>query len=165
MFLQEIPEVGVPDLDHIDKINLTRRLWYRQTLREELRKRFRGEYLGNLMLKQTNEKSSYELKVGDIVLIENEDKKRAFWPLGRIVKLYPGKDNYARLVKVKTSNGEVLRPIQLLYPLEIQPESEVNSKRADAEPEKISTSLQELLKERITRSDRVIELPSRFRDF
>ncbi|GFS56875.1 hypothetical protein TNCV_2661011 [Trichonephila clavipes] len=100
-----------------------------------------------------------------IVLIENEDKKRAFWPLGRIVKLYPGKDNYVRLVKVKTSNEEVLRPIQRLYPLEIQPESEVSSKRADAEPEKISTSLQELLKERITRSVRVIKLPSIFRDF
>ncbi|GFY27140.1 uncharacterized protein TNCV_2067611 [Trichonephila clavipes] len=124
MFLQEIPEVGVPDLDHIDKISLTRRLRYQQKLREELRNRFRVEYLGNLMLKQTNEKSSYELKVGVIVLIENEDKKRAFWSLGRIVKLYPGKDNYVRLVKVKTSNGEVPRPIQRLYPLEIQPESE-----------------------------------------
>ncbi|GFY17784.1 integrase catalytic domain-containing protein [Trichonephila clavipes] len=51
MFLQEIPEVGVPDLDHIDKISLTRRLRYQQKLREELRKRFRVEYLGNLMLK------------------------------------------------------------------------------------------------------------------
>ncbi|GFS58391.1 integrase catalytic domain-containing protein [Trichonephila clavipes] len=119
MFLQEIPEVGVPDLDHIDKISLTRRLRYQQKVREELRKRFRVEYLGNLMLKQINEKSSYELKVGDIVLIENEDKKRAFWPLGRIVKLYPGKDNYVRLDKVKTLNGDVLRLIQRLYPLEI----------------------------------------------
>ncbi|GFT67843.1 DUF5641 domain-containing protein [Trichonephila clavipes] len=117
------------------------------------------------MLKRTNEKSSYELKVGDIVLIQNEDKKQAFWPLRRIVKLYPGKDNYVRLVKVMTSNGEVLRLIQRLCPLEIQAESEVSSKRADAEPEKISTSLQELLKKRITRSGRVIKLPSRFRDF
>ncbi|GFY35494.1 hypothetical protein TNCV_195971 [Trichonephila clavipes] len=78
MFLQEISEVGVPDLDHIDKISLTRRLRYQQKLREELRKHFRVEYLGNLMLKQTNEKSSYELKVRDMVLIEKEDKKRAF---------------------------------------------------------------------------------------
>ncbi|GFU38169.1 integrase catalytic domain-containing protein [Trichonephila clavipes] len=41
MFLQEIPEVDVPDLDHIDKISLTKKLRYQQKLREELRKHFR----------------------------------------------------------------------------------------------------------------------------
>ena len=165
MFLQEIPEVGVPDLDHIDKTNLSRRLRYQQRLREELRKRFRVEYLGNLMLKQTDKKSSYELKVGDIVLIENEDKKRTFWPLGRIVKLYPGKDNNVRLVKVKISNGEILRPIQRLYPLEIQSESERSPEKADIVQECIPTSSQEILKERVTRRGRVIKVPSRFKDF
>ncbi|XP_035218792.1 uncharacterized protein LOC118192023 [Stegodyphus dumicola] len=130
--LQEIPEVGVPVLDHIDKLNLIRRLWYQQRLREEFRKRFRVQYLGNIMIKQINKKLSYKFKVGDIVLIENEDKKRTFWPLGRIVKLYPGKDNNVILVKVKTWNGEILRP------LEIQQESEGSPEKADILNKKVS---------------------------
>ncbi|GFS30946.1 integrase catalytic domain-containing protein [Trichonephila inaurata madagascariensis] len=45
MFLQDIQTVGVPDLDNIDNINLTKRLGYQQRLRNDLRKRFRDEYL------------------------------------------------------------------------------------------------------------------------
>ncbi|GFU53595.1 hypothetical protein TNCV_3994711 [Trichonephila clavipes] len=79
MFLQDIPDADFPYLDHTDKINLTKRLRYQQKLRDDLRKRFRAEYLGNLGLKQTSQKSSYELKVGDSALIENEDKLRTFY--------------------------------------------------------------------------------------
>ena len=164
-FLQEILEVDVSDLDHIDKINLTRRLRYQQRLREELRKNFRVEYLGNPILKETDKKWSYNLKLGDIVLIENENKKRAFWPLGRIVKLYPGKDINVRLVIIKILNGEILRPIHYLYPLEIQPESEGSSEKADIEQENIPTSPQEIQKEKVTRTGRFIKVPSRFKYF
>ncbi|GFS50323.1 hypothetical protein TNIN_248741 [Trichonephila inaurata madagascariensis] len=79
MYLQDIPDAGFPYLDHVDKINLTKRLRYQQKLRDEKR----AEYLGNLGLKQTSVKSSYELKVGDSVLIKNEDKLRTFWFLRR----------------------------------------------------------------------------------
>ena len=44
-FLQNNQSVGVPDLDHLDEVNLTKRYKYQQRLREEMRKRFREEYL------------------------------------------------------------------------------------------------------------------------
>ena len=34
-----------------------------------------------------------ELKVGDVVIVMSTDTPRGKWPLGRIVKLLPGKDN------------------------------------------------------------------------
>lgn len=40
------------------------------------------------------------------------------WPLGRVVELLPGRDNVVRLVRLWISNGELLRPVQRLYPLE-----------------------------------------------
>ncbi|GFT90076.1 DUF5641 domain-containing protein, partial [Nephila pilipes] len=48
MFLQELKECGVPDLDHLESISLQKRFLYRAKLREDLRKRFQLEYLGHL---------------------------------------------------------------------------------------------------------------------
>ncbi|GFT86078.1 DUF5641 domain-containing protein [Trichonephila clavipes] len=56
---------------------------------------------------------------GDIVLIGTDDKKRLHWLLGRVLELFPGKDGIIRLVKLRTERGDMLRPIQRLYPLEV----------------------------------------------
>ncbi|KAG8185672.1 hypothetical protein JTE90_008942 [Oedothorax gibbosus] len=64
--------MGVPDLDNIDKVNLKRRLRYQQNIRDALRKRFRDEYLGQLIMRPTKNKAKQRVVVGDIVLIENE---------------------------------------------------------------------------------------------
>ncbi|GBM95034.1 hypothetical protein AVEN_212351-1 [Araneus ventricosus] len=46
MFLREIPESGVADIDPVDKEKLSKRAKYLQKIREQLRARFRIEYLG-----------------------------------------------------------------------------------------------------------------------
>ncbi|GFT83045.1 DUF5641 domain-containing protein [Nephila pilipes] len=51
-------------------------------------------------------------------------KKRLHWLLGRVLELFPGKDGIIRLVKLRTEKGNVLRPIQRLYPLELKPNYE-----------------------------------------
>ncbi|GFT83789.1 integrase catalytic domain-containing protein [Trichonephila clavipes] len=48
MFLQDISEVGVPELDQIDENELNKILVYRNRIQKDLRKRFRVEYLGQL---------------------------------------------------------------------------------------------------------------------
>ncbi|GBM50513.1 hypothetical protein AVEN_160737-1 [Araneus ventricosus] len=40
-------------------------------------------------------------------------------PLGKVVQLIEGKDGVVRLVKIRTKQGDLLRPIQRLYPLEV----------------------------------------------
>ncbi|GBO43064.1 hypothetical protein AVEN_56295-1, partial [Araneus ventricosus] len=54
MFLREVREVGIPDLDLLDNISLNKRFAYRQRLRQDLRKRFRSEYLGQLRQSERN---------------------------------------------------------------------------------------------------------------
>ncbi|XP_054717258.1 uncharacterized protein LOC129226652 [Uloborus diversus] len=49
MFLQDISQVGVPDLDHLDAVNLNKRHQFLQHLRQQFRKRFRDEYLSLLI--------------------------------------------------------------------------------------------------------------------
>ncbi|GFW43743.1 integrase catalytic domain-containing protein [Trichonephila clavipes] len=45
--------------------------------------------------------------------------KRLSWSLGQVIKLFKGKDNIKRVVKLCVENGEIIRPIQGTYPLEI----------------------------------------------
>ncbi|KAJ8875531.1 hypothetical protein PR048_023426 [Dryococelus australis] len=44
--------------------------------------------------------------------------REEFWPLAR-VEVYPGGDGNASITKVKTFSGELVRPVQRIYPLEI----------------------------------------------
>ena len=48
MFLQKIIQTGVPDLDLIDATRMKKRFAYRQKIPEDLKKRFRIEYLAQL---------------------------------------------------------------------------------------------------------------------
>ncbi|UYV67872.1 hypothetical protein LAZ67_5002317 [Cordylochernes scorpioides] len=84
----------------------------------ELKQRFLKEYLGALIQKSENI-DRRQLKVGDVVLIGQENLKRMFWPKGRIVNLIPGKDGIVRVAHVKTSTGTLIRALQRLHPLEI----------------------------------------------
>ncbi|GFT37481.1 integrase catalytic domain-containing protein [Trichonephila clavipes] len=77
MFLQEIKENGVPDLDLIDSQRMNRRFLYRQRIRQELRKRFRLEYLGQLKSFSKSRKEDV-IKEGDIVLIGDTNSKKEF---------------------------------------------------------------------------------------
>ena len=62
-------------------------------------------------------------KVGDVVVIHEDNVKRALWKLGRVVDLIKGKDGVIRGARVKTnsrySGGVIDRPLQKLFPLEM----------------------------------------------
>ncbi|GFV61668.1 uncharacterized protein K02A2.6 [Trichonephila clavipes] len=113
----DIPLNDVPDLDQIQKTNIVLRWRYIQKVRENLKQRFKREYLG--FLRSSVIKREDKINEGDIVLIGTNDKKRLHWLLGRVLELFPGKDGIIRLVKLRTERGDMLRPIQRLYPLEV----------------------------------------------
>lgn len=157
MFLQENRHNQVPDVDKLDT-NLSNRMKHLRDLREQLRKRFRIEYLGQLSRPQT--KKGYEpVREGDIMLIGQDNLKRMDWPLARVIEILPGRDGVVRVVKLKTADGELVRLIQWLYPLEMS--AAVNKSVADArqQEEEIVTPPREVR----TRSGRCIKAPDRLR--
>ncbi|GFY78489.1 integrase catalytic domain-containing protein [Trichonephila inaurata madagascariensis] len=81
--------------------------------------RFRIEYLGQLRDKRSVRKSR-PLTVGEVVVVENSLKNRTLWSLARVIQLIPGKDGHIRVARVKTETGELVRPVQRLYNLELQ---------------------------------------------
>ncbi|GFY49645.1 DUF5641 domain-containing protein [Trichonephila inaurata madagascariensis] len=110
MFIQETRTVKVPDLDNLDKINISERYQYQQTLRDNLRKRFRDEYL-SMLVQRPNRSEARQVKLGDIVIVGSNTKKRLDWPLGKIIGMFPGKDGCTRVVKLKTTGGEIVCPV------------------------------------------------------
>ena len=122
-FLHDMKEWKVTDIDCIDQKSLNRRVKYRLKLKKQLQERFRSEYLG-LLVEKSKSKNMYKIAIGDIVLV-GSDHKRIDWPLGQVIELLPGKDGNVRLVRVKTAQSVLLRPIQRLYPLEIRSYSDL----------------------------------------
>ncbi|GFT01922.1 DUF5641 domain-containing protein [Trichonephila clavipes] len=55
-----------------------------------------------------------------MVLIGNDNKKRLSWPIAKIIELIPGRDGEIRTVRLKTQHGAVIRPVQRIFPLEVQ---------------------------------------------
>ena len=66
-------------------------------------------------------------------IVRTDDRNRGKWPLAIVQQLYPGPDGLTRAVLLKTKNGEIERPVQHLYPLELH---------CDAEGEKIQENVQ-----------------------
>ncbi|KAG8185151.1 hypothetical protein JTE90_005130 [Oedothorax gibbosus] len=170
MFLKDIDEVGTPDLDMIESKNLDKRLRYRVNLREQLLRRFRIEYLGQLKM-QLPKLKSREIMLDEIVLIGSDNKKRCDCQLARVIELLPGKDGRTRLVRLKTQSGVLLRPIQRLYPLEVVDHQQiVEGKLPSVMPIKHDNCLEDtkssLMKvqqdeKRLSRYGRVIKVPDR----
>ncbi|GFT79992.1 DUF5641 domain-containing protein [Nephila pilipes] len=119
MFMRDLNECDVPDFDNLESTSLQKRHVYRLKLRNDLQKRFRLEYLGHLRQNTNKIKKADGIKVGEIILIEDKNLKRLYWPLGRVTEIFPGKDGITRLVKMKTTSGEKLRPVQRLYSFKI----------------------------------------------
>ncbi|XP_055942529.1 uncharacterized protein LOC129972416 [Argiope bruennichi] len=127
-FLRKRRENGIPDLDHLELSPEYFCKWrlYRCKLQEDLRNRFRLEYLWQLRQQTKKMIKTHDYKVGEVVIVEVTNQKRLNWPLGKITEIFPGKDGSVRLVKVKTKKGEFLRPVQRLYALEVQTPSVEN---------------------------------------
>ncbi|UYV67896.1 hypothetical protein LAZ67_5002443 [Cordylochernes scorpioides] len=120
MFLREPRAEGEIDLNEIS-CNFEKSYEKRKRLLKDFRKKFRSEYLG-LLVHHDNRKKQRQLKVGDIVLVEVENRKQINWPMGKITKVFPGTDNVRRLVEVKTKSGFMKRAVQRLFSLEVPSE-------------------------------------------
>ena len=89
-----------------------------QFLADQFWTRWVKEYLPNLQLRQKWLETKGNLQTDSIVLILDESLPRNNWPLGRVLKTFPGRDGLVRSVQVKTANNVLVRPINKLCLLE-----------------------------------------------
>lgn len=121
MFLTQNSSFDVTDLQSSEFSNFQRRVRYRQKILEDIRSRFRKEYLSQLVQKRPKGKTR-EYVIGEVVLVEDPNKKRVYWPLAKVIEVIMGKDGKVRTLKLKCNNSIIIRPVQRVFPLEIQPD-------------------------------------------
>ena len=94
-----------------------KRFEYIQSLVQQFWSRFQKEYLQTLMRRAKWRQRERQFKIGDIVLIVDENVSRGKWNLARVIEVFPGKDGVIRNVKLKTKSGEYKRSVQKCCPI------------------------------------------------
>ena len=74
-------------------------------------RRFLHEYLPELQRRNKWLHVAKNLKVGDLVLLVEENTPRGVWPMGLVQEVYEGGDGLVRSVKIKTKSTVLIRPI------------------------------------------------------
>lgn len=91
-FMRDIEKTEFPELVVLKDHHFRQKYKELITLKEELRQRFRSEYLGQLV-QRTKPINNVNFEIGDLVFVVDNQKKRLKWNLAKIVELFPGKDN------------------------------------------------------------------------
>ena len=116
LLLREQPSLA-PGLFH--DADLYRRRWRCvQHLADQFWHRWRGEYLHLLQSRCKWTDVHENVKVGDLVLIKEENTPRGVWPMGIIQEVFPGDDGLVRSVRIRTKSNVLKRPIVKIVLLE-----------------------------------------------
>ena len=62
-------------------------------------------------------KEEKNLKVGDVIVVITPETTHGHWPLGRVEKIFQGKDGYVRVVCIRLAGKSYNRPIYRLCKL------------------------------------------------
>ena len=81
-------------------------------------RRWTKEYLVELQKRQKWLKETPNFRIGDLVLILDENTDRGSWPMGLVVETSLGRDGLVRSAKIKTKSSVLVKPITKLVFLE-----------------------------------------------
>lgn len=81
-------------------------------IKQHFWQRWSEEYLPLLQKRVKWQEAKASLKVGDMVLVQNDNCPPLSWPLGRVIDVTRSRDNRVRSVKILTQSGEITRAIQ-----------------------------------------------------
>ena len=110
----------------------SKRVRYVDSLLNRFWERFRSEYLTSLRERETTtSQRTPNLKIGDVVLIKENNVSRMEWPLGRVIRLITSEDEVTRGAVLQTKYGVRKRPINKLCPMEIRQDDSETTESVD----------------------------------
>ena len=137
-FLIGEPLTAMPDPhQRHESIKFVQRWELVSRLKHSFWKRWAEEYLSELQQRCKWKTERYNLKENDMVIIKDDNLPTMSWPIGRVLKVYKGKDGRIRVAEVKTAKGIFKRPLTSLAPLPTA--GPINSNEAQEQPQSSST--------------------------
>ena len=100
------------------EISCKKRWRQTQVVVNQVWSRWLKEYFPALIERKKWNLPSHNLSVGDLVLVVDEKTQRGDWPLARVTRIFPGKDDTIRVCEVKTKCGLYKKPVAKLALLE-----------------------------------------------
>lgn len=98
-----------------------------ERLRQHFWNRWQKEYIAELQQRTKWKTSSENLKLDDLVLLQEDNVPPLCWRLGRVARLFPGLDGVARVADITTARGCVRRPLTRLCKLPTAEDLDLNS--------------------------------------
>ncbi|XP_073949686.1 uncharacterized protein [Choristoneura fumiferana] len=98
-------------------INCLHRFQRVEQLKRHFWNRFQLEYVSQLQKKTKWFSSHDKLTEGALVIVKEKGAPPLMWLLGRIMKIYPGRDGVARVADIKTKKGIIKRAFNNICPL------------------------------------------------
>ncbi|XP_071578810.1 uncharacterized protein [Temnothorax nylanderi] len=124
-FLVRDSMTGLPDTDVTDiQINRLDRWHLVQRVQQDFWKRWATEYVADLQVRPKWKREQANLKVGDLVVLRDENFLPLKWKLGRVIELHPGYDGLVRVVTIRTENGHFKRAIAKVCKLPVSSNSD-----------------------------------------
>lgn len=119
-FLHHTKAILPPDEDNNEtKANYLSRWQTVQRISQNFWKKWKSDYLNQLQVRGKWASEKPNVKIGELVLIKEDNTPPAQWAMGRIVDTHPGKDGNVRVASIKTANNTLKRAIAKLAPLPI----------------------------------------------
>ena len=111
-FLIGRPLLSTPSLP----VDLTRPNRYQkiEQVRQQFWKRWRLEYMAELQNRTKWRKQQSPIKVGDLVIIKEENVMPLHWTMGRVAHVIPGPDGVCRVADIYTTKGTIRRAVNKL---------------------------------------------------
>lgn len=141
-FLVNSDLLTVPEPSLLDENPNRIRHWQQiQQMRQSFWKRWTADYLSLLQQRPKWQQLRTNLKVGELVLVQDDRLGQHKWPLGRVVETHPGDDGNVRVVTIRTAQGIYKRNITKLSRLPIPyPDDDEPTAHATEEEEELSSA-------------------------
>lgn len=113
-----------------EECKVSRKQWRQvQQAQHRFWKKWITEYLPDLCRRTKWYRPVQPLRVGDLVLLCDSNIHRSKWPLGRIIRVFPGKDGQVRAAEVQTQTGVFKRPACILAKLDVGESDQIHGGR------------------------------------
>lgn len=108
-----------PACDDVTEIQMNRLKRYHRVeqLRQQFWKRWSLEYVAELQRRTKWKTDADDIKLDSLVLIKEDNLPPLKWRLGRIIRVFPGKDGISRVAEIRTQAGTIQRAFSKICPL------------------------------------------------
>ncbi|XP_055613757.1 uncharacterized protein LOC129760180 [Uranotaenia lowii] len=114
-----------PDLKDVPENRLKNRYQVIQQKQQLFWYHWQTEYLKELQRQSTTNPQQVNLKIGQVMILQDDLLPPVRWPLVRIMELHPGADGVTRVVTIRTPTGAIFkRAVVKLCPLPTMDEEE-----------------------------------------